>query len=957
MPEIIASTYEIIQRIGSGGGGVVYLANHLRLNKQVVLKADKRKITTRPELLRREVDVLKDLSHPYIPQVYDFFAEGDIVYTVMDFVDGESLDKALKRGDRFPQAQVITWARQLLEALEYLHSPIHGDPPKGYVHSDIKPANLMRRMNGNICLIDFNISLALGEENIIGASPGYASPEHYGLDFSFSGTTATQEDRTADMRGDTVTLTMPAPQTASPRKTIIPDVRSDIYSTGATLYHLLSGQRPDKDATQVTPLSGPGISPQVAGIIAKAMNPNPDLRYQSAAEMRQALDGLYENDPRARKLKRRVRTAAVVLSALFLAGGVSAFAGLRQMEQAQQAARLEAERTAAAEQEAKLALELIRSSQEAYARGDMDTARDTALAALEKQTQYDPMAQSALTDALGVYDLTSGFKAAHAVTLSSEVIKQTLSPDGAWAAVLTSGQVNLIRLSTGQVTARLPAQDSARSDMAFTDRDTLIYAGTEGITAYSVSENRALWSTGEQAAEFAVSKDGTTVAAVRPDSTGAVLYNGADGSVKGSVSFGTLRRKLPPNDTFADPMDDILALDAGGRWLAVSFAQGELRLFDTADPDGDIILFEQSDYTSFQGGFFERYFGCVAYDGAVSDFVAVDLAAVEVAGTMSGTGEVRMQVCEDGFCLAESNVLVCLDVDSGEQTELAFTQAGMRSFSHIEGRTLVRGLDGALLFYDGNAVQFDRVENIPCDFADLSGEFAVLSGRDSPAVRILRLEDHDEQKIGSYDGDYFHEETRLSRDRTTVMLYSIYGLRVYSMDGALLSEVSFPEPDLIYNQEYLRDGDRDVLEVTYHDGKRCRYAPEDGALLSEEMGEQPDGSLRQEYRTDRYIIDVPLHGTPVVRDAESGEQIKTLESEDFLTYAVQVGGGIMTEYFNTSGERYGILLNEQCEAIAYLPELYDVLPDGTLVFDDMRGVLRQSRIYSTQELISLGYKD
>ena len=72
MSEIIASTFEVINRIGSGGGGVVYLANHLRLNKQVVLKADRRKISTPPELLRREVDVLKDLSHPYIPQVYDF---------------------------------------------------------------------------------------------------------------------------------------------------------------------------------------------------------------------------------------------------------------------------------------------------------------------------------------------------------------------------------------------------------------------------------------------------------------------------------------------------------------------------------------------------------------------------------------------------------------------------------------------------------------------------------------------------------------------------------------------------------------------------------------------------------------------------------------------------------------------------------------------------------------------
>ena len=172
MSEIIGSTYEVVERLGAGGGGVVFLANHLRLNKQVVLKADKRRITTRPELLRREVDVLKDLRHPYIPQVYDFFAEGETVYTVMDFVDGESLDKPLKRNERFSQPQVIDWTKQLLQALDYLHSPIHGTPPRGYVHSDIKPANLMRRYNGDICLIDFNISLALGEENVIGASDG-----------------------------------------------------------------------------------------------------------------------------------------------------------------------------------------------------------------------------------------------------------------------------------------------------------------------------------------------------------------------------------------------------------------------------------------------------------------------------------------------------------------------------------------------------------------------------------------------------------------------------------------------------------------------------------------------------------------------------------------------------------------------------------------------------------------
>lgn len=168
MSEIISSTYELIERIGSGGGGVVYLANHLRLGKKVVLKADKRKLTTRPELLRREVDVLKNLSHSYIPQVYDFFVENDTVYTAMDYIQGESLDKPLKRGERFSQAQVIKWAIQMLEALDYLHQPIHGDPPKGYVHSDIKPANLMKRPNNDICLIDFNIALAIGENNVVG---------------------------------------------------------------------------------------------------------------------------------------------------------------------------------------------------------------------------------------------------------------------------------------------------------------------------------------------------------------------------------------------------------------------------------------------------------------------------------------------------------------------------------------------------------------------------------------------------------------------------------------------------------------------------------------------------------------------------------------------------------------------------------------------------------------------
>ena len=167
MSEIIAGTYELREKLGSGGGGNVFLAYHLRLGKEVVLKADKRKLTTSEALLRREVDVLKNLSHPYIPHVYDFFVDGETVYTVMDYIQGESLDRPLKRGEHYSQAQVIQWATELLEALCYLHSPIHGNPPRGFVHSDIKPANLMRTPDNHICLIDFNIALALSVADCI----------------------------------------------------------------------------------------------------------------------------------------------------------------------------------------------------------------------------------------------------------------------------------------------------------------------------------------------------------------------------------------------------------------------------------------------------------------------------------------------------------------------------------------------------------------------------------------------------------------------------------------------------------------------------------------------------------------------------------------------------------------------------------------------------------------------
>ena len=172
---ILGNTYEIVEEIGSGGGGIVFRAKHLRLHTDVVVKKIRDEVRGRVSS-RQEADILKNLKHPYLPRVYDFIEKEDGVYTVMDFIHGENLDEAIKKRGPFPQKQVQKWAEQLGEALDYLHSQ---KPP--IIHSDIKPANIMLTQEGNICLIDFNIALAMGGamESAVGISVGFSPPEQY----------------------------------------------------------------------------------------------------------------------------------------------------------------------------------------------------------------------------------------------------------------------------------------------------------------------------------------------------------------------------------------------------------------------------------------------------------------------------------------------------------------------------------------------------------------------------------------------------------------------------------------------------------------------------------------------------------------------------------------------------------------------------------------------------------
>ncbi|MDE6202484.1 MAG: protein kinase, partial [Lachnospiraceae bacterium] len=331
---------------------------------------------------RQEADILKNLRHSYLPQVLDFIEAGEAVYTVIDFIPGESFQQLLDKGVRFPMEKIIKYARQLCEALIYLHSreiPV--------LHGDIKPANIMLTPSDNVCLIDFNISGFFEQNEImaVGYSKGYAAPEQKALvleiqnriqqytvnnerpelrdessiqatpretkTIGLENTTVLLEDSAENetlflnTENDTETLylqenqrdeketafletTMDSIFVDNPQQQI--DVRSDIYSLGATLYHLLSGRRPDDGQPDLTYEQLSALSSDAfAYILTTAMAYRKEDRFQSAGKTLEALNQIAKLDKRYKKLLFKQRVELLVSFTAVLLGIVLVFAGLR----------------------------------------------------------------------------------------------------------------------------------------------------------------------------------------------------------------------------------------------------------------------------------------------------------------------------------------------------------------------------------------------------------------------------------------------------------------------------------------------------------------------------------------------------------------------------------------------------------------------------------------------------
>ena len=341
-----SDTYEILDKLGEGAGGIVYKAYHKRLRQKVVIKQHRRSAVSLTGS-RREVDILKNLHHSYLPQVLDFFEIDGDVYTVMSYVPGKSFAQLLAEGYRFTPKELIRWGMQICSALNYLHSQ---NPP--VIHCDIKPANIMLTPRGDICLIDFNISFYLGDTAVLGYTNGYTSPEQYIM--------ALSHESGQNEAGD-----------------VHIDERTDIYSVGATLYHLAVGQkvgdyRERINAEYLAQFTGDSF----AQVIERALRIDPAQRYQSAYDMFRALENIPKKDSRYLSLLHRqiaVRIVLVVLLAGFIVLGgygisrikserVDAYNGLVE----EQISLIEAGDYEGQEQVFEEASELLPSSLESY---------------------------------------------------------------------------------------------------------------------------------------------------------------------------------------------------------------------------------------------------------------------------------------------------------------------------------------------------------------------------------------------------------------------------------------------------------------------------------------------------------------------------------------------------------------------------------------------------------------
>lgn len=291
---VIDGKYEVLKQIGKGGMSVVYLAMDKRLNKQWAVKEIKKTASGKNDeviinSLLAEANLMKKLDHPALPRIVDIIDNGQTLYVIMDYIEGESLDKILNEYGAQPEDLVLSWAMQLCDALNYLHSQ-----KPAIIYRDMKPANIMLKPEGNLKVIDFGIAREYKEQNLadttVLGTKGYAPPEQHGS-----------------------------------RQT---DARSDIYALGMTMHHLLTGVDPRPVDYIYAPVRqwNPELSEGIEYIIDKCTALDPEDRYQNCDELMYDLqhpDQIGQGVKRIKKKRLNTFLISAALTVVFAATGVT----------------------------------------------------------------------------------------------------------------------------------------------------------------------------------------------------------------------------------------------------------------------------------------------------------------------------------------------------------------------------------------------------------------------------------------------------------------------------------------------------------------------------------------------------------------------------------------------------------------------------------------------------------
>ena len=251
--------------MGVGGMGAVYSARDLHfpnvfkrvaVKEMVNLARDPALHDTIVQNFEREANILATLDHPSIPRIYDYFSHEQRSYLILEFIDGKDLEAILNESNGFlPEAQVVNWALELCDVLNYLHNI----RPQPVIFRDMKPSNIMLNTHGHIMLVDFGIAKTFqtGQKGTMIGTEGYSPPEQY--------------------KGEATPL-------------------ADIYALGATLHHLLTSRDPRLEppfsfGERMIRSVNPAVSVELETVIYTALQYNPTERFSTAQKMREAVLG------------------------------------------------------------------------------------------------------------------------------------------------------------------------------------------------------------------------------------------------------------------------------------------------------------------------------------------------------------------------------------------------------------------------------------------------------------------------------------------------------------------------------------------------------------------------------------------------------------------------------------------------------------------------------------------